>query len=215
MLQHYPNEEYFHPETIPPISLPQDSLSDIPKFYPFMKQNAKTFWSDFLSGPQFDVDTFGVSRIDDDFWVRDRNQELQGPIVISGPRASLHPPPPLTLRANTFRTTREDDEIDPENFIIGAMCIIDGEPNEETPDEPNLWVAKIIDVFPESMTLHVSYFDTEAEKEKYTVIDPDKKSIATMASVLIPMFTLTKKLAIPVRIRRSAEQLSRARLLIS
>jgi hypothetical protein len=208
----YPTEAELIPIPIAPCSISLDVMVDLPKFYPFLQKSSITFWQEFLTGPQLDLD-FGECSYLDDFWVKDRSKDLQALRQFQLPLPAPRQPPPMVLRSRNNATTREDDELNVDEFKEGNMCIIDGTvPDGET--GPALWVAKIVNVNINDRTLDVTYYDKKDRSKAYFVIDAMKVSTIDMGCVLVPFFKLNKNNTMPVKIKQRASDLSQARLLI-
>jgi hypothetical protein len=210
ILSQMPDEQTFVAFPIPPCSVPLDELRDLQKFFPFLRQSSISFWEEFVRGPQLD-ESFGTCDYLDDFWVSNRIRDLSSIRQLQLPPTTQRLPPPLTLRVTNTNVANNLDKVNTDDFIVGNMCIIDGEPEDET-FAPNLWIAKIIEVHIEEEQLTVTYYQKQKNNDSYKIIDASKTYRVAMACVLIPGFALTKKQTLPKKIEKNAFAISQARL---
>ena len=169
-----------------------------------------------MEGPQFD-ETFGKCDYEADFWVKDRSRDLTPQIQLALPATVRTPPPPLTLRTNNIPPSDPQDAFTFEDFEVGKMCIIDGDPGED-PTGVVLWIAQVHSFNEDTDEVGVIYWDVKnpgKAEPVYTIIDPEKVSWVSLDVVLVPSFQLTKKNTVPVKIRKKAFEISSARLTVS
>lgn len=188
----------------------------MPKFFGFLKSTSVAFWQKFMAGPQFD-ETFGRCPYEDDFWVKDRSRDLTPQLQLALPATVRAPPPPLTLRTNNLPPSDPKGAFTFEDFKVGTMCVIDGDPGDD-PTGVVLWIAEVHSLHEDTDEVGIIYYDVKnpgKAEPVYNVIDPDKVSLVSLDVILVPSFKLTKKNTVPLKIRKKAFEISSARLQVS